>query len=91
MKRTLFGLAVAALAFGANADDMMKGGFKDLDANADGKLSAAEVRSQAGLSRDFSTADSDGDGYVSETEFASYSKTTTPPDKTTDPAPTPNP
>ena len=33
MKRILFGLVVAAVAFSANAADDMKTGFKDLDAN----------------------------------------------------------
>jgi hypothetical protein len=73
MKRTLFGLVVAAVAFGANADDTMKTGFKDLDANGDGKLSSAEVSSQTMLNRDFRTVDGDGDGFVSETEYASWS------------------
>ena len=87
MKRTLFGLVVAAMAFAANADDTMKTGFKDLDTDADGKLSGAEVRSQTMLSRDFSSADSDGDGYVSETEYASWSAKApgdTEPEPTTD-------
>ena len=88
MKRTLFGLVVAAMAFAANAaDDTMKTGFKDLDTNADGKLSSAEVRSQSMLSRDFSTVDGDGDGYVSETEYASWSAKApgdTEPEPTTD-------
>lgn len=73
MKKTLFGLAVAALAVSAYADDTMKTGFKDLDANGDGKLSSAEVSSQSMLSRDFSTIDGDGDGFVSETEYAGWS------------------
>ncbi len=73
MKRTLFGLVVAAVAMSAYADDTMKSGFKDLDADGDGKLSAAEVRSQATLSKDFKTADGDGDGYVSAAEFTSWS------------------
>ena len=88
MKRMLFGFVVAAMAFAANADDMMKTGFKDLDANADGKLSSAEVKSQTMLSRDFSTIDSDGDGYVTETEYASWSAKAP---AETEPAPTTNP
>jgi len=87
MKGTLFGLVIAAMAFAANANDTMKTGFKDLDADADGKLSGAEVRSQTMLSRDFSTADSDGDGYVSETEYASWSAKVP---AETEPAPTTN-
>jgi len=88
MKRTLFGLAVAAMAFAANANDTMQTGFKDLDVDADGKLSSAEVSSQTMLSRDFSTADGDGDGYVSETEYASWSAKAP---AETEPAPTTNP
>jgi len=89
MKRTLFGLVIAAVALGANAgDDKMKTGFKDLDANGDGKLSSAEVSSQTMLSRDFKTLDSDGDGFVSETEYASWSAKA-PAD--TEPKPTTNP
>ena len=64
MKRTLFGLVVAAVALSANAGDDMKTGFKDLDANSDGKLSSAEVSSQSTLSKDFKTLDSDGDGAI---------------------------
>ena len=89
MKRTLLGLVVAAVALSANAgDDMMKTGFKDLDANGDGKLSSAEVSSQSTLSREFKALDQDGDGFVSETEYASWStKSKAPADK---PAPTTN-
>ena len=88
MKGTLLGLVVAAVAFSASADSTMKTGFKDLDANGDGKLSSAEVSSQSMLSRDFSTVDSDGDGFVSETEYAGWSAKS----KTeTEPAPTTNP
>jgi Ca2+-binding EF-hand superfamily protein len=90
MKRTLFGLVVAAMAFSANAGDDMKTGFKDLDANGDGKLSSAEVQSQSMLSRDFKTLDSDGDGFVSESEYAGWSaKSPAPAD--TEPKPTTNP
>jgi Ca2+-binding EF-hand superfamily protein len=91
MKRTLLGLMVAAVALSANAaDDTMKTGFKDLDANGDGKLSSAEVSSQTMLSNDFKTLDTDGDGFVSETEYASWSaKSPAPAD--TEPKPTTNP
>ena len=73
MKRTLFGLVVAAVALSANAGDDMKTGFKDLDANGDGKLSSAEVSSQSTLSKDFKTLDSNGDGAISESEYAGWS------------------
>jgi hypothetical protein len=91
MKRTLFGLVVAAVALSANAADDMKTGFKDLDANADGKLSSAEVSSQSMLSRDFKTIDSDGDGFVSETEYAGWSAKAPGPADTSEPKPTTNP
>lgn len=86
MKRMLFGLVVAAVAFSANAADDMKTGFKDLDANADGKLSSAEVSSQSMLSKDFKTIDSNGDGFVSETEYAGWSAKA--PADTAEPKPT---
>jgi Ca2+-binding EF-hand superfamily protein len=90
MKRTLFGLVVAAMAFSANAgDDAMKTGFKALDANGDGKLSSAEVSKESLLSRDFGTIDSNGDGFVSETEYAGWS--TKAPKPASEPAPTTNP
>jgi hypothetical protein len=73
MKHVLIGLALATVAAVASAGDMMsKGGFKDLDKNTDGKLSAAEVSAQAGLSKDFKGADTDGDGYVSESEYNAW-------------------
>jgi len=91
MKRTLFGLVVAAVALSANAADDMKTGFKDLDANGDGKLSSAEVSSQSMLSRDFKTIDSNGDGFVSETEYAGWSAKSPGAADTTEPKPTTNP
>ena len=68
----------------------MKTGFKDLDANGDRKLSSAEVSSQSMLSRDFKTLDSDGDGFVNETEYAAWSAKSPAPADTTEPAPTTN-
>ena len=91
MKRTLFGLVVAAVALSANAADDMKTGFKDLDANGDGKLSSAEVSSQSMLSKDFKAIDSNGDGFVSETEYAGWSAKSPAPADTTEPKPTTNP
>jgi Ca2+-binding EF-hand superfamily protein len=91
MKRILFGLVVAGVAFSANAADDMKTGFKDLDANGDGKLSSAEVSSQSMLSRDFKTIDSNGDGSVSESEYAAWSAKSPGPADTTEPKPTTNP
>ena len=88
MKRTLFGLVVAAAALSANAADDMKTGFKDLDANGDGKLSSAEVSSQSMLSKDFKAIDSNGDGFVSETEYAGWSAKSPAPADTTEPKPT---
>ncbi|HLB83713.1 MAG TPA: EF-hand domain-containing protein, partial [Steroidobacteraceae bacterium] len=92
MNRTLFGLVVAAVAFAANAGDAsMKTGFKDLDANGDGKLSSAEVSSQSTLSKDFKTLDSNGDGALSESEYAGWSGKSPAPADTTEPKPTTNP
>ena len=91
MKRILFGVLVAGVAFGANAADDMKTGFKDLDANGDGKLSSAEVSSQSTLSKDFKTLDSNGDGALSESEYAGWSGKSPAPADTTQPKPTTNP
>ena len=91
MKRTLIGLAVGIVALAANAGDAsMKTGFKDLDANGDGKLSSAEVTAQSMLSRDFKTLDTDGDEFVSETEYAAWSAKSPAPADTQEPQPTTN-
>ena len=44
--------------------------FRDLDINADDKVSKDEAAVDAQLTRDFAQVDRDGDGQLSETEFA---------------------
>lgn len=72
MKRMILGFMLAAAALSAGANDMTTKTFKDLDKNADGKLSATEVGSQKELTADFRTADANGDGMLSETEYDAW-------------------
>ena len=44
--------------------------FRDLDVNADGKVSKDEAAIDAQLTREFAQVDRDGDGQLSETEYA---------------------
>lgn len=44
--------------------------FTDLDANADGKVSRDEAAVDANLTRHFAKADRDGDGQLSQSEYA---------------------
>lgn len=44
--------------------------FRDLDINADGKVSKDEATVDAQLTRDFAQVDRDGDGQLSEAEYA---------------------
>lgn len=46
---------------------MSGGGFETLDSNADGRISRAEAAVDAKL--DWTTADSNGDGYLDKVEF----------------------
>jgi hypothetical protein len=72
MKSILSALLLATFAVAATAGDTKAKSFKDLDADADGKLSAAEVASLSDLKRDFRAADSNTDGYLSEAEFQAW-------------------
>jgi hypothetical protein len=44
-----------------------------MDTNSDGRISRSEAASNRSLTRGFSSADSDGDGYISNTEYQSRS------------------
>ncbi len=44
--------------------------FRDMDVNADGKVSKDEAAVDARLTSQFAKADRDGDGQLSETEYA---------------------
>lgn len=95
MTRLLIGAVVAAMAaFAANAADPKSMTFKDLDTNKDGKLSSAEVASEATLTQNFRSADSDGDGALSQSEYDTWraSQSAMPASKPTDqPEPTTSP
>lgn len=83
MKTILSGLLLTSVAVAATAGDMSAKSFKNLDANADGKLSPAEVASVAGLKSDFRAADSNADGYLSQAEYRTWSSDHGSPDKPT--------
>jgi len=72
MKRIVLGLLLGAFAMGAGANEMATKSFKDLDKNADGKLSSNEVGSVKDLTKDFRNADTNGDGYLSEVEYNAW-------------------
>lgn len=57
--------------------------WRQFDADADGKLSAAEVEADAGISGSFSAMDEDSDGFVTETEYRAYARVNTKPDDPT--------
>ncbi|MEO8308459.1 MAG: hypothetical protein ABI616_10535 [Pseudomonadota bacterium] len=48
--------------------------FSSMDLNKDGKLSQAEIRSQADLQNAFISLDADHDTYLSESEFSKWNK-----------------
>jgi Ca2+-binding EF-hand superfamily protein len=58
---------LSALAMTANAAGDL---FTELDANADGMISASEAEVHAVLSENFASIDVDADGYISKGEFA---------------------
>jgi len=72
MKRIVLGFMLAAAALSAGASDMATKTFKDLDKNADGKLSANEVGMQKDLTADFRNADTNGDGALSQAEYDAW-------------------
>jgi hypothetical protein len=49
--------------------------YARLDANHDGKLTAAEVDADAGLKADFGSIDANHDGFVSDDEYRTYYRT----------------
>jgi hypothetical protein len=95
MKRLVLGLMAASLATAAMANTMSDDSFKNLDTNADGKLSASETSATTGLSSSFRTADNDRDGFLSRAEYevwaASYSGKPAPTDTSSDTASTSTP
>ena len=81
MKRTLLAAAIAALiplAAGAAEGAKQKapateagqsGSFDTLDANKDGRISMPEASADPKLVESFSTADTNGDGYLDNSEY----------------------
>ena len=78
IKQTLAALVLVGAGAMASAADtsMSSTKFSDLDANRDGRVSAAEAQSHSQLTQGFRTADSNGDGYVSEAEFNAWTAST---------------
>jgi hypothetical protein len=90
MKRAFIGTLALSLAAGivsaqdvappaATSPGMSQGAaaatdFNSLDANRDGRVSAAEARSHAELSSSFATLDADKDSYLSQSEFDKWNK-----------------
>jgi Ca2+-binding EF-hand superfamily protein len=58
--------------------------FMTLDADKDGRISSTEADADAGFDDSFSAMDSNGDGFVTDTEFRAHAKATSEPnDKST--------
>jgi thiamine biosynthesis lipoprotein ApbE len=75
----LVSVAAAGLVFGQappapSAPSAETIQFSSVDMNKDGKLSQAEVRSNADLQTAFTTLDSDRDTYLSQSEFSKWNK-----------------
>ena len=58
--------------------------WANLDADSDGKLTAAEVEGNAQLSGSFAAMDTDQDGAVTEAEYRSYAQANMRPSQDTD-------
>lgn len=69
------GVAVAGDPYGKDNDKSMSGSdFKKLDTNKDGRISQAEAAADSTIM--FSTADTNGDGYLDKDELKAASKPT---------------
>jgi len=66
--------AVSIVAFGAGEKGGKHGTFKTHDADGNGAISMEEARSVPGLSEKFSSADKNGDGQLSKSEYESAVK-----------------
>ena len=80
MIRLITVIAATLLATTAMAGDKDKydtkstATFESLDKNADSQISKTEAASDKMLSDSFAAADSNGDGYLSKSEFTALSK-----------------
>ena len=72
MKKTLTVVAMVLAAGAAMAGDKDKMSFTQLDANADGQISAAEASGSAQLSQSLKDIDTNGDGSVSQSEYDAW-------------------
>lgn len=73
MKKLLLVTAISVLSAATFANEEASSielDFKVLDANLDGGISFKEAAQHKELSENFIQADLDGDGYISEAEFA---------------------
>lgn len=72
---------------GQNAADQSQAAVTTLwanfDADTDGRLSAAEVEADAGLSSSFEAIDDDGDGFVTQDEYRAYARANAQPEDPT--------
>lgn len=57
--------------------------WANFDADTDGRLSAAEVEGDAGLSTSFEAIDDDGDGFVTQDEYRAYARANVQPEDPT--------
>jgi hypothetical protein len=83
MKKAVLGMSALALlataAWAGEGDkdrkvaavDTSVASFSKLDADGDGRVSAIEAANDSSVAANFTTADSDKDGYLSRTEFQS--------------------
>ena len=81
IKQMVVGLMLAGAATLAVANDasgMGTGISRTSTRNGDGRVSTAEAQSHAQLNHGFGTADTNGDGYVSQTEFNAWTPNATP-------------
>ena len=87
MRKLIFGMSAMALvasaaAFAGEEDnarvaaaDSPAAAFTQLDADADGRISAIEAANNSKVAAGFTTADADKDGYLSKAEYAQLART----------------
>jgi Ca2+-binding EF-hand superfamily protein len=61
----------------------MDGLWRQYDADADGRLSAAEVKADADIGGSFSAIDDDSDGYLTQAEYRAYAQANSKPEPAT--------
>lgn len=68
-------LSTAAIADDGTTRDRQAATFESLDKNADQQISKTEAAADKKLTDSFAAADSNGDGYLSKSEYLARSKT----------------